>query len=382
MRRSHPAQRGIAVITVLLALAIAVLISSEVIMRVYNGMKRSQNDFNSRQAWEYALGGEAWARQVLEADYEKDKKTKKVDHFQEDWALPAEKQKVEGGFIEVEIYDMQSQFNLNNLVDDKGVPIKAQVVLLSRLMSYVGVRPMFADLAARWASYADDTDNMYEKEDYPFHAADTQFGSVTELQQLRDIEMVEYQRMSSFLCVLPQPVKININTASEPVLAALAGNGQQVAERLKSFMQQRSQQPNGYPSPHAFMTVMGIQTNDAEQMLSVSSEYFRVRVIAEYNGRRTWLDSTLYRDSETGEISLLARDTSLRFTLGNFTRDKDSKHDKDADLKEDKKDGKKDRKSSRDKNDSAEGDKSSRDKYSKNDDNDSEDPDSEWRQDN
>ena len=44
---------------------------------------------------------------------------------------------------------------------------------------------------------------------------------------------------------------------------------------------------------------------------------FEVRVIVEYNGRKVWLVSTLFRDDQTGEISLLSRDTSQRFSLGN-----------------------------------------------------------------
>lgn len=311
-------QRGIAVITVLLALAIAVLISSEVIMRVYTGMKRSQNHFNAQQAWQYALGGEAWARQQLAADLEKDKRTgQKVDHLLEEWALPAQKMDIEGGYIEIEIYDIQSQFNLNNLVDDNGAVVVEQVNLMKRLLSYLGVRTVYADLAARWASYADDTDNQYGTEEYPYHAGDTQFGSVSELRQLRDMEMKEYQRMQPFLSVLPVPTTININTAPEPVLAGLTGGTQQMTERLKSFIQRRQQQPNGFAQADAFISIMGIQNDELEEALTVSSEYFRVRVITEYNGRRAWLESVLFRDKDTGEISLLSRDSSLRFTLGN-----------------------------------------------------------------
>jgi general secretion pathway protein K len=235
-------QRGIAVITVLLALAIGVLICSEVIMRVYHGVKRSGNHFNTQQAWEYALGGEAWARQQLNEDIEKDKKTSRVDHLLEKWAVPVQKMDIEGGTIQIEIYDMQSRFNLNNLITEDGAIDPVQVNILKEMFSYLGVRPAYADMAARWASYADDTDNMYDSDKNPYRAGDTQFGSVSEMRQLKDIEMKEYRRMQPFLSALPVPVTININTAPGPVLASMTDNSEQAVERLKSFIEQRKLQ--------------------------------------------------------------------------------------------------------------------------------------------
>lgn len=324
MSRRQKNQLGIAVITVLLALGIAVLICSEVLMRVYGTIKRSGNYFDNQQALEYALGGEAWARQQLAMDFEKDKASSRVDHFLEKWALPSQKMVLDGGSIEMEIYDMQARFNLNNLVDENGLIDAAQVDLFRGLITYVGVRPVYADLAARWASYADDTDNMYNSDKSPFYAGDTQFGSVSELKQLKDIEMKEYRRMQPFLSVLPVPVTININTASEPVLAAMVDNTEPMQAVVKSFIEQRKQLLNGYSSPDAFIQAVGLDEDELGERLGVSSEYFEVRVIAEYGGKRVWLISTLFRDEQTGEISLLSRDTSQRFTFGNSLLIKDS----------------------------------------------------------
>lgn len=276
MTSRFPRQRGVAVITVLLALAIAVVISSEVIMRVYAGIRRSENNFSSQQAWQYALGGEASARQVLAKDFEKDKQLK-VDHLREDWAAPAQEIKIDGGSIKIEIYDMQSRFNLNNLVEEKGNIDSAQVRIFNRMLAYLGVRPVYADLAARWASYADDADEQYSTEKIAYRPGNTQFGSVSELRQMRDIELKEYQRMLPYLSVLPVPVPVNINTASEPVLAGLAGyaaggNAQPSSEKLRAFLDRRDQQKEGYQSANAFITMMGIQNDDMEELLAVRSQ--------------------------------------------------------------------------------------------------------------
>ena len=335
--RPPRSQHGIAVITVLLALAIAVLISSEVIMRVYMGVKRTENQLSADQAWQYALGGEAWARQQLEDDYKKDKQKIKVDHLYEEWAVPAQTLAIDGGFIEIEIYDMQSRFNLNNLVDKNGQIIAEQMELFARLLSRLGVNTATADLAARWASYPEDNGSLYGTEEWPYRAGDTQFGSVTELRLLRDIDLGDYQKIAPYVSALPvADVPININTAPEPVLAGLVKADP--GERLRAFMQQREQQENGIQSTDTFINqVVGNGAGVAKESLSVSSDYFEIRVRTEYNGRRAYLISSVYRDPDTGEISLLGRDRSQRFVfLNSSVEGGQNSDDKEAEGKDDK----------------------------------------------
>ncbi len=347
-------QKGIAVITTLLALAIAVLICSEVISRVYGSMKRSENYLNTQQAWEYALSGEAMAREVLAKDFENDQlSSTKVDSLQEKWAQPLQKLKVAGGTVTMEIYDAQSRFNLNNLIDESGAIQSSQVGVLQRLMAFLGVRTNYADMAARWASYENDTGDVYDTDKINYRAADTQFGSVSEMRLLSDFHTDEYQRLAPFLSALPLPVRININTAPAPVLLALTDGTEQSASLVQNFVAQRQQQAMGFSSTEAFSSLLDMgsgdgsamensgdenagednpttgdtDSEDADGVLSVNSEYFEVRVIAEYGKSKVWLISTLFRDEQTGEIHLLSRDTSQRFTLGQ-SNNKDSKGDK------------------------------------------------------
>jgi general secretion pathway protein K len=351
MRRQQ--QQGIAVITVLLALAIAVLICSEVITQVYSGIKRSEHYFNTQQAWEYALSGEAMARQVLAADFENDKMSMRVDHLHEKWAAPLQILKVPNGKVAFQIYDMQSRFNLNNLIDENGGIQPSQVSILRNLMAYIGIRSNYADMAARWASYDKDTGDMYGSDKAPYLAGDTQFGSVSELRLLRDLHMDEYRRISPYLSALPVPVRININTAPEAVLLALTDGSEQSVNQIKAFVAQRGEMETGYSSTAALTNLLGISgtsdtdddgsedispengatdsatdgtedgenndamgdTEDSDDLLGVSSEYFEVRVIAQYGTSTMWLVSTVFRDNQTGEIRLLSRDASQKFSF-------------------------------------------------------------------
>jgi type II secretory pathway component PulK len=167
----------------------------------------------------------------------------------------------------------------------------------------------------------------------------------------------EYRRISPFLSALPVPVRININTAPEAILLALTDGSEQSVASVKSFVAQRQQQEGGYTSPDVFANLLDVDDSgddetdgedagdsedviggeDAEDeggadngdsgksVLGVNSEYFEVRVIAEYGKNKQWLVTTLFRDEQTGEIRLLARDMSQRFLLGE--KAKDSKSD-------------------------------------------------------
>lgn len=365
MKRSR--QCGIAVITVLLALAIAVLICSEVISRVYGGVKRSESHFNRQQAWQYALGGEAMARQILAADFEQDKLATKVDHFHEKWAQPEQKLVVPQGSVSFEIYDMQSRFNLNNVVSREGAIQSAQVEVLQKLMAYVGVSSHYADMAARWASYDNDNEDLYGTDKLNYRAGDTQFGSVSELRLLRDMKLPEYNRVAPFLSALPVPVRININTAPEQVLVALTDGSEQSIALVQNFVAQRSQMEGALSSTAGFVEMLGLDGDEDDEdggapmgsgdslsggdsddsdggendsgtdgsngddddhdnsigsMLGVSSEYFEVRTVAKYGNSTVWLISVLFRDEQTGELVLLSRDSGQRFSFEKKEKEK------------------------------------------------------------
>ena len=327
---SHrPTQRGIAVITVLLALAIGLLISSEIIMRVYMGMKRSSNQFNALQAWEYALGGEEWARQRLGVDFLEDK-GKQIDHLNEDWAMPAQTLEIEGGFIEIEIYDLQARFNLNNLVTEEGQVDSKQLNIFRRLLQQVGISAVYADKAAQWASYDDDVDSDYGTLDMPYKRGDTQFGSISELRLLREMPLDKYRDLVPYITVLPFQVKQNINTASDMVLASLTKKS--TPEKIKAFLEQRQENRDGYASPETFINAMGVQDEElVKQDLAVQSEFFEIRVRTEYNGRRCYLISVVHRDPESGEIRLVSRDRSQHFRFANSVHDDPADKDQDKD---------------------------------------------------
>ena len=55
-------QRGVALITVLLVVAIVTVVSAAMVARQQLSIRASSNQLQARQAWHYALGGEALAQ--------------------------------------------------------------------------------------------------------------------------------------------------------------------------------------------------------------------------------------------------------------------------------------------------------------------------------
>lgn len=316
-------QRGIAIITVMLALAIAALICSEVVVRVFYSMNRAEQLLNLQQAEQYALAGEAWGRQLLAKDFANGKiNSAQIDHFEEDWAKTGLSKDVDGGRIEMEVNDLQGCFNLNSVVDQEGSIVGKQVDGLNGLLSFLGVGMQYADFAARWISNADDSEDRYNTDEYPYRAADTLIGSAQEIYLLRDMERAEYDKIIPFVCALPEATPININTAPEPVLASLFV-GKNASQKLQQFVSRRQQQ-RFFTSIEEFANFLGNDSGrgggdggegELEERVSVSSNYFRIRTIASFNERTVHLESTIFRHPETGELSLIGRDWKAEFAM-------------------------------------------------------------------
>ena len=78
----HRRQRGVALITAVLIVALGTMLAATVFFRGYLDQRRSATLFALDQAYEVALGAEAWAADFLRQD----KQDSKTDHFGEAWA--------------------------------------------------------------------------------------------------------------------------------------------------------------------------------------------------------------------------------------------------------------------------------------------------------
>lgn len=120
---SRSAQRGVALITVLLIVFMASVAAASLMTLQGFTLHRSTLLLNQQQARLYTLGAEQWAISLLKRDLLNDlEQNERVDTLQEDWATIPPSLPVEGGSINGRIEDLQGRFNLNNLLKTKKQP--------------------------------------------------------------------------------------------------------------------------------------------------------------------------------------------------------------------------------------------------------------------
>ncbi|MFA0812042.1 type II secretion system minor pseudopilin GspK [Microbulbifer epialgicus] len=219
-------QQGVALITVLLVMVIAIALVSHAITRDQIAINRSGALLANTQLAEFVEGAEAWSRLALLKDYEEDKEaTEPADHMLEAWASPALQFNPDNGKIRINIKDLHSCFNVNNLVDSSA---NDQLEIFRRLVGNVTGK---SDLAVTIADWVDDNDtprsSATEDDGYlggevAHRTPDTLITDISELSSVQGIEVEDWQKLAPFLCALPESdTKININFASQELIEAV-----------------------------------------------------------------------------------------------------------------------------------------------------------------
>ena len=105
-------QRGVALITVLLVVALVTVVCAALLLRQQLAIRSTGNQLLVRQAQYYAEGGELVAKALLRRDMSEGQ----VDHLAEAWANPRLRFPLdEGGELRLRIEDLSGRFNLNSL---------------------------------------------------------------------------------------------------------------------------------------------------------------------------------------------------------------------------------------------------------------------------
>src|SRR5262245_27957809 len=150
-------QRGVALITAVLIVALATILAVNVGRAGYMDFRRSSTSFALDQAYEVGLGAEAWAADIL---YQDGLTSAKTDDLTEAWATPVPPIPVADGEGEFEghLEDMQGRFNLNSLVTFQDGTYRrndAAIKRFERLLDTLQIETKWANLIADWI----DSDN-------------------------------------------------------------------------------------------------------------------------------------------------------------------------------------------------------------------------------
>ncbi len=301
-------ERGLAAVTALLIVAIAA--STAVLMLSQQSAMLDQSSMvvARAQADTYALAGVDWARGIL---FEARGKAP-YDTLQQPWAQPIAALPVERAVVSGGIEDEQGKFNLNNLA--AGTNPGADLQVFRSLLGALDLPPELADAVKDWVDADGDLSGSGGAEDayylalsHPYHAANRPMVQIDELYRVRGFDAAKVAKLRPYVTALPIHTAINVNTASDKVLAALTGGVTAAdAGRVAAFVAARAEKP--------FRTVEEARAALAKTVgggtsadLDVASSFFSVRIQVAQDDVQLASDALLQRRADKTTVILWRR---------------------------------------------------------------------------
>jgi general secretion pathway protein K len=225
------AQRGIALITAVILVALATVIATAIAYSNSLNARRAAANFTSEQALYIAEGAEALAAYALRESLKSSLQTSP----EQTWAMPYGPVEIENGVvIEAKMEDLQGRFNINNLVDGNGVADPVVREQFEQLLTRLQMDTRWAQKLIDWIDRDDvptlpdgGEDSAYLSQTPAYRTPNLPVSSVSELLALPGFGRDNYDRLLPYITALPPGTPVNPCTASGLVLDAMAGRGQQ-----------------------------------------------------------------------------------------------------------------------------------------------------------
>ncbi|MDX1561518.1 MAG: type II secretion system minor pseudopilin GspK, partial [Gammaproteobacteria bacterium] len=272
LMRAARKQRGVALLTAILVVAIGTVLATNLMWLLTLDQRRTAAALAHDQGLQYALGAEAWAGDILQQDLVESPDS---DHLGEFWAIEIDPLPIEGGFITGRIEDLQGRFNLNNLVTPLGEEDPLIVEQFERLLVLVDLDPIMAGAVVDWLDSDIDMRFPYGGEDEAYARAEPQYlaanGMMTttsELMAIIGFDRESYAALSPYVAALPMGTNINVNTASDVVLASLSD--QIDLSTARSLVDERA----GLDFPNVRERFQGLVAEDMLPRIDGVSEHF------------------------------------------------------------------------------------------------------------
>ena len=274
------AQRGVALITAVLMVALATILAVDVSFRGMLDQRRAATIFASDQAFQIALGAEAWAADFLR----KDKQDTQTDHLGENWARPLPPLPVDGGSVAGRLEDLQGRFNLNSLLFPDGTVNAEAVKQLERVLAMLGLEPGWATAMADWIDgdanpgFPDGAeDSVYTGRSPPYLAANMPITRASEIMALPEFGAERYAKLKPYVTALPVGTPLNVCTAPGIVLDALSENAREFGLNPEDLGTRRKDAC--FPTLDDLRGSLGNQAYDKlKNSLTESSSFFQATV--------------------------------------------------------------------------------------------------------
>ncbi len=307
--KPHRKQQGVALITALLVVSIAVILATALVDRLHFDIRRTENIIHNEQAYIYAQSLESFLLIALKLDKENNDYDSNDQLELANTYLAAP---VEGGEVTGRVEDLQGLFNLNNLsktINANGY--QRELERFGRLLTVLGINPNLGNAVVDWLDADAETsmpdgaeDDYYYGLQPAYRAANTLMSSPSELRLVKGFHEDEiFEALLPFITTLPEATSININTAPAEVLKSLTTD--MTDDDVSTLIQQRDGDDNteGQPFESAdefknYMQNTLKKNNFPLDGLSTASDYFLMRTFAHVGQGNVRLVSVIQRDDK------------------------------------------------------------------------------------
>ena len=341
---SRQRQRGVALIIALVLVALAAILATKLTFDGWLERRRASGVMAAEQAFEFGMGAEALAADVLGQNGQKpqnaqagqtSQNTQQTQTAQNNsqvtlaqpWAQPTQPLPItpendpEGepiGTLQGQLEDMQGRFNLNNLghvinVNGKIEQDPQPLEQFQRLLVAAGLEAKWAGIARDWID-ADDQpgspdgaeDAVYTAQSPPYRTGNWPMTSPSELMNLPGFGADRYRKIAPYVTALPYATAtINICTAPAIVLESFADNlSGEYSGNPELLTNARTS--GCFPDIQTFTNILGPNAPKVAKLFSDKSSYFRLTTRVTLGTTQFTLYSLLLR-GPGGKISPLLR---------------------------------------------------------------------------
>ncbi len=295
----------------MLVVAIVATVATYLGFRQQLWLRQVQNATDRATVESVRQGALAYAIVILEEDLRRDPN---VDSLLEKWAKPLVLP-FEGGTVAIAVSDAQARFNLNNVLRGNA-PSGPDLDVLRRLLISVKQDPNLVDGLFKWIDNnpqrygGDSKDIEYLSLPVPYRAGNQALQSVDELRLIRGFTKETVDALRPLLIALPAPTEINVNTASQALLAAMFPAGGDAAAR--TVMQVR--EAKGFTNIGEFDNVVlqAGATLPKELSRAVKSSYFLVDVDVRVGSIWSRTEAVIHRKGNKQSLVLWQRPRPLQ----------------------------------------------------------------------
>lgn len=299
----YSSQRGIALLTILVMVALATILAATIAKRQTNTAENTGYLMRQDQSLLYAKSAEAFFSELLIQDSDNGSS---IDHLQENWAKPMPAFPVEDGFISGRLLDESGKFNLNNLLKADGSVDDSARRWFEKLLQRVGLPAELSQAVIDWQDADDETtgamgaeSNYYQGLDPSYLASNTRFHQVEELKLVRGFEGKNYDLIAPYVTALPEATKINMNTAAPLLLASI--DPKLDVKTLEQELKAKQAELTYFNSVedlwklNAFSGIEPQNKTDAVAWLDNKSNYFTAQIEVVLSERKRQFSSAMMR---------------------------------------------------------------------------------------